>query len=147
MVNSESQREQKTDALKLITKIKLQCLPMSGSDDKIISKASASVKALSDEEFDKILPTVLKSYLKKKLVAQKIVAVDELNHNPDLVIPLFQDISDPSFASVMAAYISQNSQEKQAIINSKLQRLILLVAVGTLITGLLSVVLPYFYPR
>lgn len=120
---------------------------MSGSDDKIISKASASVKALSDEEFDKILPTVLKSYLKKKLVAQKIVAVDELNHNPDLVIPLFQDISDPSFASVMAAYISQNSQEKQAIINSKLQRLILLVAVGTLITGLLSVVLPYFYPR
>ncbi|MGD0177064.1 MAG: hypothetical protein ABSC50_09605 [Candidatus Bathyarchaeia archaeon] len=108
---------------------------------------SASVEAttyeLTDKEFDSILRDALKLYLQNKLGAMKITKLDTATDIKAVKLKVSKFISEPEFASVAAAYVSLRSQEQQANLNSKLQWLIVLVAIGTFLTGLL----PYFHPH
>ena len=124
----------------------------------VVASLEATTFELTDEEFDSILRDQLKSYLQDKLGAMKITKGDMTTAIRTVSLKVSKFINDPEFASVAAAYVSLRSQEqqtnlnlRQAELNLKLQRLILYVAIGTLVTGIvtgiLSVILAYLYPR
>jgi hypothetical protein len=128
-------------------------------DDHI--RVEATTYELTDQEFDTILRDALKKYLRESLGAKKITTLDKSKEMEDVKLKVLQSIPNSNFASVVAAYLSLRSAEQQtasqeqqgnmqlqqAELNVRLQWLIALVAIGTLVTGFLSVVLPYLYPR
>ncbi len=120
--------------------------------------ASASLEAttrdLTDEEFESVLRDALKEHLQEQLGAMKITKLDVATGIKAVKLKVSKFIREPANASVATAYLSLRSQEQQTDLNLKLQRLILYVAIGTLVTGLvtaflsvISVILPYLYPH
>jgi hypothetical protein len=107
-------------------------------------KVSGSInrRNLSDREFNNLIRRTLRAYIENVMDA-KGLAVENYDKGTIETFDLVKDIEDPNFASVVVAYMTLVSQEQQADLNLRLQWLIALVAVGTLVTGFLSVVLLY----
>jgi uncharacterized protein (UPF0212 family) len=109
---------------------------------------------LTDKELDSILRLEMKRYLQDRLSAVKVTKVDVGKGIEDVKLRASKLISEAEFASAATAWVAlrsqeqqENLQEQQVNLNLRLQRLIALLAIATLVTGFLSVVLPYIYPR
>jgi hypothetical protein len=114
---------------------------MSERKPDVMSSASSSKRDMTDEQFDKWLPTFLRSYLKEKLQPREVVTRAE--GFPQMIHSLVQPITDPMLASAIVAYISLNAQKRQAKTNAMLQALILLVAA----VNVVAILVPYLFPR
>jgi RNA polymerase subunit RPABC4/transcription elongation factor Spt4 len=113
-------------------------------DDSI--SLEATTRDLTDKEFEDILRTELKQYMRDKLGPMKVTKWDTTNSLKEIGIRVSQQIPNPEFASVVASYIGLRSQEQQASSNNRLQLLIAFLALGTFLAGVLSVLLPYLHP-
>jgi Holliday junction resolvase-like predicted endonuclease len=116
--------------------------PIVGSS-AALTGVEATTYELTDKEFDSILRDELKRYLQEKLGPMKITMVDKTRDIDAVKLKVSKLIAEPEFASVATDYVSLRSQEQQAKLNLKLQRLILLVAIGTLFIGVLSLIALY----
>jgi len=104
---------------------------------------SFQTRDLADKEFENILRTELKRYLQDKLGPFKVTTVDSEKSLAEIRHRVSQQITSPDFASVVMSYISLRSQEQQASTNNKLQCLFAILALGTLLTGAVSVWLAF----
>ncbi|MGA2462082.1 MAG: hypothetical protein ABSF82_11755 [Candidatus Bathyarchaeia archaeon] len=83
----------------------------------------------TDKEFEGLLRDELKRYLQEKLGAMKTIKLDR-TQSFDLKtvrLKMSEQITKPEFASVVAAYVSLLSQEKQARTNMMLEGMMLLL--------------------
>ena len=85
---------------------------MADSKPEIVDSASSRTRPMTDAEFDKWLPAFLRRYLTQRLEAKEIVTVAD--KFPEMKHEVVARITDPTLASVIAAYVSLRSQEKQA---------------------------------
>ena len=98
-----------------------------------------------DEEFEEWLPSVLRKYLREKLEPQK-ASTDPERHQ-HFVTVFSTAMTDPTFASVVAAFSALRSQETQAKINYKLQLMIIAIAILSALASIVQLVVTILHTQ
>lgn len=105
--------------------------------DRKISRRTLEFWELSDKERNKLIKRSLQWYIFDQ------VGFEEIRFSDRLKTKSAKSLTDPHMASLIASYVALNTQENQGQTNIRLQVLIVIVA----LSSVLASVLPFFSHR